>query len=152
LAAWQATEGSVYAEVGALSAAFMAGTGAGSWASGRCRPRLATLLVAGVVLSVVIASGVPLLWPRATVVPLLLTAGVLTGAAFPEVAVRCAREARAGAGKGFAADAGGAAASALLVGLIALPWAGMAATAVALGAILAAAAVAAGWSEGTGSG
>jgi hypothetical protein len=152
LAAWQATEGSVYAEVGALSAAFMAGTVAGSWAACRRRPRLAALLAAGALLSVVIASGIPLRWPRVAVVPLLVASGILTGAAFPEVAARCSRETRAGAGKGFAADAAGAAASALAVGLIALPWAGMVATALALGAVLAAAAVAAGWSEDTRSG
>jgi predicted membrane-bound spermidine synthase len=104
------------------------------------------------VLSLSIAAGIPLRWPRPAVVPLLVAAGFLTGAAFPDVAARCSREARAGAGKGFAADAAGAAASALAVGLIALPWAGMAATALALGAVLAAAAVAAGWSESAGSG
>lgn len=147
LAAWQATEGSVYAEVGALSAAFMAGTVAGSWAAGRRRPRLAALLAAGVVLSLLIAAGIPLRWPRLTVVPLLVAAGALTGAAFPEVAARCSRETRAGAGRGFAADAAGAAFAALAVGLISLPWAGMIATALALGAVLAAAALAAGWSE-----
>ena len=132
LAAWQATMGSVYAEVGALSAAFMGGLvgGAalarrGSLAGG---PALAAVLAAGAGLSLAIAAGVPFAAPRLAIVPLLVLAGGLTGAAFPAVAeLSGAGATRAGAGRGFAADEAGAGAAALMVGLLVLPWAGMAA-------------------------
>ena len=136
LAGWQATRGSVYAEVGALSAAFMAGLVVGSSAARRWSfvgpGFLAAVLTAGAGVSLVIAAGAPLAFPRATIVPLLVVAGSLTGAAFPAVAALAGRgETRRGAGRGFAADEGGAGIAALAVGLLVLPWAGM--TAVALG-------------------
>ncbi len=139
LAGWQATMGSVYAEVGALSAAFMAGLVGGSAAARRwslAGPRyLAGVLTAGAGVSLLIATGAPLAWPRTTIVPLLLLAGLLTGAAFPAVASLAGRgETRRGAGRGFAADEAGAGLAALTVGLLVLPWAGM--TAVGLGIAL----------------
>jgi len=139
LAGWQATMGSVYAEVGALSAAFMAGLVGGSAAARRWSfsgPQyLAGVLTAGAGISLLIATGAPLAWPRTTIVPLLLLAGVLTGAAFPAVASLAGRgETRRGAGRGFAADEAGAGFAALTVGLLVLPWAGM--TAVGLGIAL----------------
>jgi spermidine synthase len=132
LAVWQGTMGSVYAEVGALSAAFMAGlVGGASAARGRylAGPNaLACVLSGGAGLSLLIAAGVPLAWPRTTIVPLLLLAGALTGAAFPAVASLAGKgETRRGAGRGFAADEVGAGVAALMVGLLVLPWAGMAA-------------------------
>jgi spermidine synthase len=136
LAGWQATMGSVYAEVGALSAAFMAGLVGGSLVA--CRrgftgaKSLAVVLVAGSGISLLIAAGAPLAWPRTVIVPLLLLVGWLTGAAFPAVAsLAGGAETRRGAGRGFAADEVGAGVAALAVGLLVLPWAGM--TAVALG-------------------
>jgi hypothetical protein len=55
-------------------------------------------------------------------------AGLLTGAAFPAVALLAGRgQTRRGAGTGFAADEAGAGLAALAVGLLVLPWAGMAA-------------------------
>ncbi len=144
VAAWQATLGSVYAEVGALSSTFMAGlAGAAWWARRRRHPEsmLPVLLVAGIVLSVAIACGLPSLLPRLVIPVLLLVGGALTGAAFSGVARLAARGViRRGAGIGFAADEAGAALAALLVGLLALPWAGSRAIAVAL-AVLALAAL-----------
>jgi hypothetical protein len=148
LSAWQATVGSVYSQVGALSALFMAGIVIGSVAvrsrAGGVVRLLPALLLGGVGLSLALAAKVPLAWPRATCVPLLVVAGILTGAAFPGVALLAgAGERRSGAGRGFAADEAGAALAALLVGLVALPVAGMRATALGLAVVGAAAAVAA---------
>jgi hypothetical protein len=136
LAGWQATRGSVYAEVGALSAAFMAGLVVGSSAARRWSfagpGYLAGVLIAGAGVSLLIAAGAPLAFPRTTIVPLLVVAGLLTGAAFPAVAALTGRgETLRGAGRGFAADEAGAGVAALAVGLLVLPWAGM--IAVALG-------------------
>jgi spermidine synthase len=147
LACWQERVGSVYGEVGALSAAFMAGTVAGAW-SARRRPRpgpvtLAGVLAGGTVLSLAIAAGLPLSFPRVAVVALLLAGGALTGAAFPSVARLAGPSTpRRGAGRGFAADEAGAAAAALLVGLVVLPWAGLASGALGLAALGGAAAAA----------
>ncbi len=144
LAAWQATVGSVYSQVGALSAAFMAGI-AGGAAAARARGdgaarALPGILLAGVALSLVLALEIPLEWPRAVCVPALVLAGTLTGAAFPGVAALAGVGAPGtGAGRGFAADEVGAAVAALLVGLLALPVVGMRATALALAVIGAAA-------------
>jgi hypothetical protein len=143
LTAWQATLGSVYAEVGALSAAFMAGTAVGCWWR-RHDPagavaRLLAALGAGCGVSLLVAAGVPLEYPRAACLPLLLAAGACTGAAFPGVA-RLAGG--AGAGRAFAADEAGAALGAIAVGVAALPVAGMRATALGLAALGAAAALA----------
>ncbi len=147
LACWQETVGSVYGEVGALSAAFMAGTVGGAWGARRwLRPGavpLAGVQSAGAAVSLAIASGMPLAFPRAAVVPLLLVGGALTGAAFPSVSRLAGGGAtRRGAGRGFAADEVGAAAGALLVGLVVLPWAGLAAGALGIAALQLAAAAA----------
>ena len=151
LAGWQATMGSVYAEVGALSAAFMAGLVGGSVVARRRSSAeggfLPAVLVAGSGVSLLIAVGVPLAWPRATIVPLLLLAGSLTGAAFPAVASLAGRgETRRGAGRGFAADEAGAGVAALAVGLLVLPWAGMAAVGLGIAVVQAGTAVALGLS------
>ena len=130
LACWQGTMGSVYGEVGALSAAFMAGAVGGAvvgrrWLSPTERP-LACVVGAGALISLVIATGAPLEFPRTTIVPLLLLGGGLTGAAFPAVSALAGRRAaRVGAGRGFAADEAGAAAAALVAGLLVVPWAGI---------------------------
>jgi len=147
IAAWQATLGSVYAEIGALTAAFMGGLAAGAFAAGRWRRpvrRLPWVLGTGVLMSLAIGVGLAA-WLPVVVVPLLLVlAGVLTGGAFPGLAMLAAdardRSARRGAGIAFAADEVGAAAAALVIGIIALPWAGMRATAFGL-AVLGAAAI-----------
>ena len=77
-------------------------------------------------LSLVIATGAPLELPRTTIVPLLALGGALTGAAFPAVAALSSqRSGGGGAGRGFAADEIGAAAAALVVGLLIVPWAGI---------------------------
>jgi spermidine synthase len=146
LAAWQSAMGSVYAEVGALSAAFMAGSVAGALAGRRIAQRassLAVLLMLGAGLSLVLASHAMLLWPRATIVPLLVGAGIVTGASFPALACRLGRgDAALGAGRGFAGDELGAALAALTIGLLVLPWAGMTAVALALASLEAGAAAA----------
>ena len=132
LACWQGTMGSVYGEIGALSAAFMAGAAAGA-AFGRrwlapSEETLAWLLAGGAAVSVAIGSGAPFAFPRAVIVPLLIVAGGLTGAAFPSVAVLAGgRSSSRGAGRGFAADEVGAAVAALAIGLLVVPWAGIAA-------------------------
>jgi spermidine synthase len=148
IAAWQATLGSVYAEIGALTAAFMGGLAAGSVVASRLpRPAqsLPWVLGAGVLLSIAIGTGAPMRLPSLLVPILLLVSGSLTGAAFPGLARLSRGEKRGnlerrGAGVAFAADEAGAAAAALIVGIVALPWAGMIWTAVGL-AVLGAAAI-----------
>ena len=67
---------------------------------------------------------------------MLFLAGGLTGGAFPPLARQCDRDnTRRGAGIAFAADEAGAAVAAVLVGLVAMPWAGVSATAWALAAL-----------------
>ncbi len=136
LAAWQAAMGSVYAEVGALSAAFMAGSVAGALGGRHIAQRpssLPVLLALGAGLSLALASRVPLVWPRLTIVPLLALAGGITGASFPALALRSGGGDRAaGAGRGFAGDELGAGLAALTIGLVVLPWAGMTAVALVL--------------------
>ncbi len=131
---WQGVAGSVYTEVGALSAAFMAGLWGGAVAAGRFREperSLPFLLACGSLLSLVVAVFIGL-WPtRGVIVALLAAGGLLTGAAFPGVA-RLAGGAspRQGGGRGFAADEAGAALAALVVGLVSIPWAGFVNTVV----------------------
>lgn len=133
LSCWQSTVGAVYAEVGALAGVFMGGSVIGAALARRRalgRHHLPAVFGVGSALSLLIAVGAPLAAPRLTVVPLLVLTGALTGAAFPAVARLLAPDdARAGAGRGFAADEIGAAGGALLVGLVAIPWAGMPAVA-----------------------
>ena len=137
IAAWQSTLGSVYAEIGALNAAFMAGLAAGSLAAARwprAASRLPHLLLGGALLSGLLAAGVAFHLPALTIPVLLAAGGALTGAAFAGVAELAGRgDTRRGAGLAFAADEAGAAVAALVVGILALPWAGMTATAVGLG-------------------
>jgi spermidine synthase len=147
LACWQETVGSVYGEVGALSAAFMAGTAVGAFAARRWLPAgagtLAGVLGAGAAVSATIAAGLPLAFPRAAVVPLLILGGGLTGVAFPSVSLLAGGGApRRGAGRGFAADEAGAVVAALLAGLVVLPSAGLAAGALGIAALEVAAAAA----------
>jgi hypothetical protein len=139
IASWQATLGSVYAEIGALTAAFMGGLAAGALLASRWslpQRRLPQILAAGAALSLLVASQAPLALP-ALLVPALMTAGgLLTGIAFPGLAELAGRgRARRGAGVAFAADELGAAIAALLVGIVALPWAGLRATAAGLALI-----------------
>lgn len=136
LAGWQAARGSVYSEIGALSALFMAGIAGGAGVASRgarCSHWLPSILAAGCALSLVLASGVALVAPLATVPILLAAAGLLTGLAFPGLAALASRTTRRGAGIAFAADEAGAAAAALAVGIFVIPWAGFTATAAALG-------------------
>jgi spermidine synthase len=148
IAAWQSTLGSVYAEVGALNAAFMAGLAVGSLAAARWpRPasRLPLMLLAGCLLSALLAFGAAFHLPGLTVPILMVAGGVVTGAAFAGVAELAGRgDTRRGAGVAFAADEAGAAIAALVVGILALPWAGMTATAIGL-ALLALAATPGAW-------
>jgi spermidine synthase len=142
LTAWQSTVGSVYAEVGALYAAFMAGVCAGGHVSRRWpRPRRALpgILVLSSALSVTLALGLPELLPVPLVPLLLVVAGGLTGAAFAGISELAGRgDTRRGTARGFAADEMGAAAAAVLIGLVALPWAGRLITALVLALVQAA--------------
>jgi len=136
MATWQATRGSVYAEVGALTGIFMAGVAAGSWASHRSdRPvRVVPWIIgAGAGLSLVLASGLSASAPLVLVPVLLVMGGAFTGAAFPGLGELASRKSgRRGAGIAFAADEIGAAAAALLIGTVAIPSIGMTATACGL--------------------
>ena len=136
IASWQATRGSVYSEVGALTAAFMAGLAAGAAGASRWRSpshRLPALLCAGVLLSLVLTAGTAVRFPLVAVPLLLAAGGVLTGAAFPGTAELTAHSRlRRGAGIAFAADEAGAAFAALILGILSIPWAGMATTALGL--------------------
>jgi hypothetical protein len=135
IATWQATRGSVYSEIGALTAIFMAGLAGG--AALACRwshpaRRLTPVLAAGGTLSLLIAGGIAIRFPFVTVPLLLIAGGALTGAAFPALIALSGLDVRRGAGIAFAADEVGAAAAAVIVGIIAIPWAGLTATALGL--------------------
>ena len=135
IASWQATRGSVYSEIGALTALFMGGLAAGSAIANRwSRPerRLPMVLVAGCIVSALIAGGIAVTKPLLAIPPLLVAGGLLTGLAFPGMTELIRRETRRRAGVVFAADEGGAALAALAVGVFAIPWAGLTATAVGL--------------------
>ncbi|MFV2072326.1 MAG: hypothetical protein ACC742_06705 [Thermoanaerobaculales bacterium] len=136
VATWQATRGSVYSEIGALTAAFMGGLAGGAAIASRWRHpanRLPTVLACGVVLSILVAGGIGVWAPLFTVPVLLIAGGLLTGAAFPGMAeLTAGARTRRGAGIAFAADEAGAGGAALVVGILAIPWAGLAATAAGL--------------------
>ncbi len=136
LATWQATRGSVYSEVGALTGVFMAGVALGGWASYRHQSRarfLPWLVAGGAVLSLAVATGAAARAPLVLVPVLLATGGALTGAAFPGLGELASQaSSRRGAGLAFAADETGAAVAALVIGTVAIPWVGMTATAVGL--------------------
>jgi spermidine synthase len=142
IAAWQASRGSVYSEVGALTAVFMAGLAGGSWFASRGpHPQrwLPFVLACAAFLSAILAGGVAPVYPLVLVPVLLASAGGLTGAAFPGLTALVRGETRRGAGIAFAADEVGAAAAALVVGMIAIPWAGLRMTALGIGALVLAA-------------
>jgi spermidine synthase len=142
IATWQATRGSVYSEIGALTALFMGGlAGAAGLACSWPKPQrhLPLVLAGGVALSLAIASGVAIRLPMVAIPALLIAGGGLTGAAFPGLASLGGRGGRRSAGIAFAADEAGAAIGALVVGIIAIPWAGLTMTALGLGALLLAA-------------
>jgi hypothetical protein len=135
IATWQATRGSVYSEIGVLTAIFMAGLAGGAGLA--CKwphpaRRLPLALAAGAALSLLIAGGVAIHFPRAAVPMLLIAGGGLTGMAFPGLTVLSGQTSRRAAGIAFAADEAGAAIGALVVGIIAIPWAGLTATAIGL--------------------
>ena len=76
--------------------------------------------------------GIAIELPLVAVPTLLIVGGGLTGSAFPGLAAFSDQGTRRSAGIAFAADEIGAAAGAVLVGMIAIPWAGITATAVGL--------------------
>jgi len=138
MAAWQSTKGSVYSEIGALTAAFMAGIAGGSLAASRWRRperKLAVILVAGSALSLIIAAGVAVTVPTAAIPSLLAMGGFLTGAAFPGLTGMVGRNTRFDSGAAFAADEAGAAAAALAIGVVVIPWIGLTAPAFGLAAL-----------------
>ncbi len=135
IAAWQSTRGSIYSEIGALAAVFMAGLAAGSLVASRIgnpERMVPAVLIAGSVLSVVLAAGWALFAPAATIPPLLAVAGLLTGAVFPGLTRLGVPDIRRAAGVAFSADQAGAAAAALAVGIIMIPWVGMTVTSLGL--------------------
>ncbi len=143
LAAWQSTRGSVYVEIGALTAGFMAGAAAGAALAATLRRPQRTLplwLAALAGLTLLLAMGLPFALPSA--IPLLLAAsGALTGAAFPGAAALAgARRPSTAAARGFSADEAGAAAGALLTGIL-LPAVGVPTLALSLALLLGAGAV-----------
>jgi len=153
LTIWQTIRGSVFVEIGALTAAFMAGSAVGATLIRR-HPRpaaaLPTIVAAGCGTSLIIAAGSSFSLPIPVVLLLLVLGGGLTGAAFAGVAQLAGRgQVRRGAGVGFAADEVGAAAAALLVGVLVLPLVGAMSTLVMLGAIQLATAAILGWRNRT---
>jgi len=135
IASWQATRGSVYSEIGALTAVFMGGLAAGAAVANRWpRPErwLPAVLCAGCFVSTLVAVGLAVTIPLVTIPPLLLAAGLLTGLAFPGLTALIRRKTRRSAGVVFAADEAGAALAALVIGVFAIPWAGLTATALGL--------------------
>ena len=132
---WQATRGSVYSEIGVLTAAFMGGLAAGAAIACRwLKParRLPAILAAGCGMSTLVAAGIAIEIPLAGVPALLIAGGLLTGLAFPGMADLAAPDPRRGSGLAFAADEAGAAVAALLIGILAIPWAGLTATAAGI--------------------
>jgi len=97
--------------------------------------RLPLALAAGAVLSLLIAGGVAIHFPLAAVPAFLIVGGGLTGLAFPSLTALSGLASRRGAGIVFAADEVGAATGALVVGIVAIPWAGLTATAWGLAAL-----------------
>ncbi len=152
LSVWQGREGSTYSAVGALTAAFMAGLVGGAVAGRRVGAAgrwLAPLLGGGALFSLGIGALAARRPAGAVVVLSLVVGGSLVGAAFPALSWRLGGErTRVGAGHAFAADELGAAAGALLVGVVVIPWAGMAGAASALAVLLAATAVAVALADG----
>ena len=135
IGAWQATRGSVYSEIGVLTAAFMGGlAGGAALASKWSNParRLPAILAAGCVMSALVAAGIAIVIPLVAVPALLIAGGLLTGLAFPGMAELAGSGPRRGAGIAFAADEAGAAVAALLIGILAIPWAGLTATAAGI--------------------
>jgi hypothetical protein len=138
IASWQATRGSVYSEVGALTAIFMAGLAGGAAMAVRsARPArlLPAILAGGGCLSLLIAGGIAIRFPLFVVPVFLATGGAITGAAFPGLTALCRTDVRRGTGIAFAADEAGAALGAVTVGIFAIPWAGLTATALGLAAL-----------------
>jgi spermidine synthase len=138
MASWQVSRGSVFSEIGALTALFMGGLAGGAgWAARWSRPerRLAPLLAGMVTVSIVVSSTVAYRLPLVVVPVLLLVGGLLTGAAFPGLSELAHPRAQRGAGLAFAADEVGAAAAALMVGIVAIPAAGLSATAAGVAAL-----------------
>jgi hypothetical protein len=138
IASWQATRGSVYSEIGALTAVFMAGLAGGAAGATRsAHPArfLPILLAAGGALSLLIAGGTAVRFPLIAVPLLLASGGAMTGAAFPALTALYRKDIRRGTGIAFAADELGAALGAVVVGIFAIPWAGLTATALGLAAL-----------------
>ncbi len=148
IAVWQSTRGSVYSEIGALTGIFMAGVAVGSLVASRWqRPEkgLPFILLGGSAVSAAIAAGAAVAVPMVAVPGLLVAGGALTGAAFPGLARLGGRHTRRDAGAAFAADEAGAAAAAVTIGVVVIPWAGLSITAIGLAILLVAAIPAVVW-------
>jgi len=132
IATWQATRGSVYSEIGILTAIFMAGLAGGAAVASKwsdASRRLPLILASGGILSLLIAGGPAIRYPLIGVPLMLGIGGALTGAAFPALTALGGGDVRRTAGVTFAADEVGAAVGALIVGMFAISWAGLTATA-----------------------
>jgi predicted membrane-bound spermidine synthase len=139
---WQSSNGSVYSEIGALTGLFMAGIAVGSLAASRLHApehAVASVLAAGAGLSAALALGAAMVAATLTVPALLAVGGLLTGAAFPGLTRLGPADTRRAAGVVFGFDELGAAAAALVIGILVIPWAGLTATASGLAVIQAAA-------------
>lgn len=140
VAAWQATVGSAYSQIGALTGCLMAGLAAGAWWAGLSASpvtRLWLWLTAGAGLAVVVGAGAAFVLPRLTIPLLLAAVGLVTGAGFPGAAILLVPRGTPGliAGRGFAADDAGAAVAAGLVGALLLPGFGLLPTGLILAAV-----------------
>jgi hypothetical protein len=139
IAAWQATRGSVYAHVGALSACFMIGLAAGAASSRHLRSptrHLPVVLATTAALTCVTAAGLPLRLSLPFVPCLLIASGAATGFAFAGIAqLAGGADTRSGSALAFAAEEVGGAFAALVVGLLALPCLGIHTSAAGLALI-----------------
>ena len=138
IATWQATRGSVYSEIGALTAIFMAGLAGG--AALACRwsqpaRRLPLVLAAGATLSLLIAGGIAILFPLAAVPADVDRRGRVDrdGVPGPDRTQRPRQPPRSR--NRVRRRRGGRRRGALVVGIIAIPWAGLTATAWGLAAL-----------------
>jgi spermidine synthase len=140
---YQVTRGVVFQDIGLLVAAFMAGLSVGTWVASRVPRRpgspraagmaiAAVMLVAGPVAAAAVEAGVAM--TLAAAVTALSVTGGIVGAAFGWASLRDATRQRAAIGPLYAADLVGGSVGAVLGGLILIPAAGLAVTALVAGA------------------
>jgi spermidine synthase len=140
LFALQVINGHVYAQVGALIGAFMAGLALGTWTQERARRRggrparrwlvwlaagaVAAAVAPGLVIALASIPGMGAWLPGLTIAALMAAGGAVVGALFP-IAVHLLGGSARAAGAVYAADLAGAALGACVAAVIALPLLGL---------------------------